>query len=97
MSEESVQLRQCVTNRYEWLCGALIKNKPTVCPTTGACSSCSSDKCNNCTAGPIHSVRSVFKRLSMDFIQSQWNSFLGEFKGMNARQLIGQGTNLGNE
>jgi len=33
----------------------------------------------------------------MDFIQSQWNSFLGEFKGMNARQLIGQGTNLGIE
>lgn len=31
----------------------------------------------------------------MDFVKSQWDGFVGEFKSMNARQLIGQGVNLG--
>jgi hypothetical protein len=31
----------------------------------------------------------------MDWVKSQWDGFIGEFKGMNARQLIGQGVNLG--
>jgi hypothetical protein len=31
----------------------------------------------------------------MDWARSQWDGFIGEFKGMNARQLIGQGVNLG--
>lgn len=31
----------------------------------------------------------------MDWVRSQLNGFSSEFKGMNARQLIGQGVNLG--
>eukprot|EP00878_Enallax_costatus_P003570 GHUV01003784.1.p1 GENE.GHUV01003784.1~~GHUV01003784.1.p1 ORF type:complete len:185 (+),score=27.08 GHUV01003784.1:275-829(+) len=31
----------------------------------------------------------------MDWVKSQWDAFTSDFRGMNARQLIGQGINLG--